>query len=149
MSVTNKRFKPLVFETTESGCFVPTSHKLDHEGYFHYRIPNPKGGRGTKKKFHRFVWEDLHGREIPEGYEIDHMCNNRACQNINHLQVLTSSEHARVTVFRIYGERRQQAYEYWLEHRCTGTALGEHFGVSKSTAYNWIQNWKLTGGING
>lgn len=143
MSVTNKRFKPLVFETTESGCFVPTSHKLNSDGYFRYHIPNPEGGRGIPKMFHRIVWEDLHGREIPEGSEIDHMCNNRACQNINHLQVLTREEHLLKTNINRYVERKQQAHAYWLEHKCTGTALGEHFGVTYSAACGWIRNWKL------
>lgn len=149
MSVTDRyRPKPLVFETTESGCFVPTSHKLDRDGYFRYHIPN-SGGRRRMRAFHRIIWEDLHGREIPQGEEIDHICNNRACQNIDHLQVLTREEHMHVTNFRVHGDRKQRAHAYWLEHECTGTALGEHFGVHQSNANRWIKNWKLTGGING
>ena len=31
------RGKEIIFETTESGCIVPTSHKLNQDGYFRTR----------------------------------------------------------------------------------------------------------------
>ena len=37
--------------------------------------------------YHRYVWENEHGL-IPRDYEIDHICKNRACCNIEHLQML-------------------------------------------------------------
>jgi hypothetical protein len=37
---------------------------------------------------HRWVWE-LENGPIPAGMEIDHMCRNRACCNIDHLRLVT------------------------------------------------------------
>ena len=38
------RGKPLEFEVTSSGCIVPTSHRLNADGYFRtrdYRVTTP------------------------------------------------------------------------------------------------------------
>ena len=43
--------------------------------------------------FHRFVWENKHG-PIPKGYSVNHKCKNRGCQNVDHMELLTLSEHA-------------------------------------------------------
>ena len=76
----------LVLETTEEGCIVPISHKLNQDGYFRKVI------NGKWIMYHRHAWKTLNG-EIPEGFEIDHMCKNRACCNTEHLQMLSKSEH--------------------------------------------------------
>lgn len=39
---------------------------------------------------HRWAWEMAHG-PIPEGLEIDHLCRNRACVRLDHLEAV---EHA-------------------------------------------------------
>lgn len=33
------RGKPLVLKQLENGCIIPTSHKLNADGYFRYRLP--------------------------------------------------------------------------------------------------------------
>ena len=33
------RGKPLVLKQLDNGCIVPTSHKLNKDGYFRYTIP--------------------------------------------------------------------------------------------------------------
>ena len=33
------RGKPLVLKRLENGCIIPTSHKLNADGYFRYRLP--------------------------------------------------------------------------------------------------------------
>lgn len=80
------RGKKLILATTESGCIIPTSHKLNADGYFRKRT------NGVLEMYHRTVWKEQHG-DIPEGYEVDHKCRNRACCNAEHLQLLEGSEH--------------------------------------------------------
>lgn len=127
--------KQLVLETTDSGCIVPASHKLNQDGYFRKRF------KDGMKMYHRYVWEQANG-EIPEGYEIDHMCKNRACCNVDHLQMLDRTTHLVNTNKERYADRFEEAKKYWEEHRCTGTELGKQFGVSFSCGCRWIRIWK-------
>ena len=53
------------------------------------------GGHGGKTRLaHRHVWERLKG-SIPEGLTIDHLCSNKACVNIEHLEMVTLAENIR------------------------------------------------------
>ena len=63
---------------------------IEHTGY---RMPN---GYGRKQKYgetlaHRVAWMEENG-PIPEGLEIDHLCNNRGCVNAQHMEVVTHAE---------------------------------------------------------
>ncbi len=42
----------------------------------------------TTKLTHRIVYEE-HIGSIPKGKEIHHICGNRACMNVEHLQLVT------------------------------------------------------------
>jgi hypothetical protein len=79
--------KPLVFVTLDNGCYVPLSHKLNADGYFRKRWGN------ELEMFHRFIWKAHYG-EIPEGYEINHLCGCRSCCNVKHLECIPGKEHA-------------------------------------------------------
>ena len=90
---------------------------------------------------HRFVWEEEHG-PIPEGYEIDHVCKNRACFNLEHLQMLDGREHTIKGNRERYYSRYLDAFEVWFDTRCSGRALADRAGVTNSTACRWIRMWK-------
>jgi hypothetical protein len=49
---------------------------------------------GKLQSTHRFAWMMAHG-PIPDGLEIDHMCWNRACCNVDHLRLVTHEENSR------------------------------------------------------
>ena len=82
---------PVPLGITDDGCIIPTQHKLNKDGYFRRNMK----WKGVKRlyMFHRIVWEATYGN-IPEGFEVDHRCHNRACCNIKHLQCIDGSEHA-------------------------------------------------------
>jgi len=124
----------LVLATTEEGCIVPTSHKLNPDGYFRKNV------KGKLIMYHRFKWLEA-GNDIPDGYEIDHLCKNRACCNVDHLQCITREQHLRETNEQRYKERKDKAMRYWEEHKPTGVELAEVFGVSFSSACRWIREW--------
>jgi len=128
--------KKLVLVTDSNGCITPTSHKLNKDGYFRKRI-----SKTEIVMYHRYVWEQTHGA-IPEGFEIDHKCRNRACSNLEHLQMLEGVEHTIKTNRERYAARLKEAKAYWELTGCTGTELGELFGVSFSQGCKWIRDWK-------
>lgn len=137
------RGKEIILETTESGCIVPTSHKLNKDGYFRTRDYRYTGrGRKPLVFYHRLIWEETNG-DIPDGYEIDHRCRNRACCNIEHLQVLSNIDHRVKTNNERYSERKLEAREYWLKTGCSGTELSQLYGVSQSSGCKWIREWKV------
>lgn len=129
--------KGLVLETTDTGCIVPISHKLNKDGYFRKVI------NGEWVMYHRFMWEIVHGKLIPEGYEVNHKCKNRACCNVNHLELLEGSEHAIESNTGRNGDRQEAARQYWMKTKCKGVELAKEFGVSFGIACRWIRKWKV------
>lgn len=60
-------------------------------GYGRY---NPKGF-GTSLA-HRIAWL-LSGRKLTPGMQLDHLCHNRRCVNVDHLEEVTAAENRRRT----------------------------------------------------
>lgn len=46
---------------------------------------------GVKVYAHRYFYEQKYGL-LPEGYEVDHLCRNRACANPEHMETVTHAE---------------------------------------------------------
>lgn len=93
-SATDPRARAMFFVTTDEGCFVPLSHKLNPDGYLRKswgpaRVPAER----HMEMFHRFIFR-AHKGPIPDGYDVDHMCSNRACCNPEHLRAMEGGEHA-------------------------------------------------------
>lgn len=96
--INSGRWKKLTFYVDQSsGCFVVTSHPIDHDGYplitfnlKHYKV-------------HRFIYINCFG-DVPTGMIVRHKCDNPACINPEHLEVGTHQDNLRDKM-----ERERQA----------------------------------------
>lgn len=79
-------------ESLPSGCIVWTGGKT-FGGYGSFAVETSH--RVVKRDMvHRWIYEHKVG-PIPEGYDIDHLCRNRACVNVDHLEPVTRQENIR------------------------------------------------------
>lgn len=91
--------KPMRFVELDGGCLVCLSHKLNPDGYLRKSWGSSrKPAEREMEMFHRFIFRAHKNLEaIPDGFEIDHLCFNRACCNPAHLQMLPKSQHVAET----------------------------------------------------
>ena len=88
-----KRFWAKVQIPNENGCLNWLGAKTK-AGYGEMTIGSRTDGSQTTVYAHRFVYELLIG-PIPEGLEIDHLCRNRPCVNVLHMEPVTTRENGR------------------------------------------------------
>lgn len=84
-----------VMERTSSDGECLVFHGATAKGYGLIRDT----GTGKNLAVHRVVYEAEVG-PIPEGMTIDHLCFNRACVNVRHMEVVTRGENARRAAHR-------------------------------------------------
>ena len=85
-------------KTLDNGCIV--YHRATNTGgYAQVKV----NGRGVP--VHRVVYE-YHNGSIPEGHDIDHICWNRACVNINHLRLATRGENCQNRQYPLAGQSK-------------------------------------------
>ncbi len=123
-------------------CIDPPKGYNTKDGYVRV-LDKPRGQGGRLFMRHRVAWEEVHGA-IPEGYEIDHMCKNRRCCNVEHLQMLTRSEHRAKDNAERYLPRFLRFKNYYLtkEPKLSQAAIAQDWGVSPTCVWKWIKRIK-------
>lgn len=82
-----ERLYSKIKEDPDTGCLEWTG-ATDHKGYGRIQ----RGGRaGGTARPHVIAWELEHG-PVPEGLELDHLCDNPPCVNPDHLEPVTHRE---------------------------------------------------------
>ena len=129
----------MTLEAITQKCIDPGFGYENGDGYVRiWDIPRALGGRLVMR--HRWFWE-MQVSEIPEGYEIDHLCKNRRCCNVEHLQVLTRSEHKTKDNTLRYKDRFDKFREFYLsdELKESQGTMGKDWGVTQSCISVWIK----------
>ena len=81
------RFPDKVSAPDENGCTLWQASRAKN-GYGEF-------WDGTRLvRAHRWAYEQVHG-PIPAGLDLDHLCRNRACVTVSHLEPVTRQENAR------------------------------------------------------
>jgi hypothetical protein len=107
----------LVYNQTTENISYGTVNKL---GYIMMHLK--RSGKDVKASIHRLKWEAWNNKIIPKGYEIDHKDDDCTNNNLDNLQLLTKSEHARKT-HRSTNKRKKRD-----ESRCvSGRAVKDGF----------------------
>lgn len=83
MTDIKKRFEDKVIHLVWTDC-VTIEGTPNNGGYLSFSM----GARGTQVGAHVAAWL-LDGREIPVGYDLDHLCRHRWCVNVAHLEPVT------------------------------------------------------------
>lgn len=118
---TRERFDSKI-ATAASGCIVWRGHTVNGYGRFSWN--------GVDIPAHRAALL-LEGVAIPKSATVDHLCRNRACVNINHLQLVANREN----VLRGIGTSAMNARKTHCKrgHELTGTNL-----IEKRSKHGWM-----------
>lgn len=87
MSALDERFWAKVDRRSDAECWLWLAATAG-AGYGQF------GANGKSVRAHRYAYEALVG-PIPDGLEIDHLCNIRLCVNPGHMEPVTHAENVR------------------------------------------------------
>lgn len=112
---------------TDGECWISTYSTASH-GYA--QIGWSDEGHTKIVTAHRAAWVYHNGKQVPDGYTVDHMCKNRRCVNPKHLRALSNFENARRNFGRdwtigtcINGHPNSELYWDGKRYRCRPCTL--------------------------
>lgn len=125
-------------------CIEPSFGHINEDGYVRV-LDKPRSVGGKLKMHHRQEWERLVG-PIPEGFEINHLCKNRKCCNVEHLECIHKSEHKSKDNSLRYRERIEEVLKFKQDNpEVTQYELAEKFNMSQSGIWH-LFNREVEGG---
>ena len=101
--------------------------------------PRQHGGRLVMR--HRWFFEVAFG-PIPKGYEINHLCKNRRCCNVNHLEQLLTTEHRSKDNAERYESEFAYFRDWYLNEKnehMSQNLMGSMFSRSQAGISIWIK----------
>ena len=119
--------KPYLIEDRgyESPCWI-WEFSLTSQGYASVEFG------GKKHYVHRINYQKFVG-SIPEGYELDHLCENRCCVNPYHLEPVMHRENARRGRLTILDEADVKEIKLKIAKGESRSAIAKVFGVVPAT----------------
>lgn len=116
-----------------TNCYTPDSGYVNQDGYVRV-LPALRRLGGKLKMRHRVMWQ-LAGRTIPKDKELHHKCRNRACCNLDHLELIGVSEHKSLTNSYRYKDRAQKVLAYYKSNeQMTYVELARQFNITPTGA---------------
>ena len=112
-----------------TGCWIWLG-ALDHQGY-----PVDEHGRFVAKQVYR-----EHKGEIPEGYQIDHLCWHPKCINPQHLDAKTGVDNQRVAPKTVLTMEKAREIRAKAAGRAPTAVLCQEYGVAPTTIRAVLQN---------
>lgn len=83
-----RRFFAQTERDHRSGCLIWTG-TTKYDGYGQISIGQGADAKPLRRYAHRVAWVYAHGRDIPAGLTIDHLCDNPSCVEWSHLRPAT------------------------------------------------------------
>lgn len=77
-----------------SGCHVWQGATNGKAGYPQIKAGSTVDGTSRPYRVYRLLWDEAHG-SLPDGMSLHHTCENKLCVNLEHIAVMTNSEHVR------------------------------------------------------
>lgn len=117
-------------------CWIRTGH-LTADGY-----ARMMDARGRQRPAHVVAWEKTHG-PVPGGLQVDHLCRQRACIRIEHLEVVTGAENSRRSRGTKLSQGQVGEIRLLIAEGLTQASIAKQFGVTLgaishiATGRNW------------
>lgn len=127
----SKPYKDIRFIPEDRGfktmCWIWQLKRAARTGYGVVRV----GGRDLLA--HRWEYERANG-PIPEGLQLDHLCQVRECVNPDHLEPVTPKENTRRSAAaKLSDEQAEMIYALAQTGDFSNAAIGRRFGVTRET----------------